>query len=162
MRQLAKIARLDRDKGMRGDGFEWAVHEAIVGGEPLVTDLIATVLPRLSPRSFRAMDQPSSLLFGYERAKYLGFLDAVVENAGGDALLLPDGKQGRPFYFGPWVTVAAQGQRAEPSLRPRISESMENRSLPFLGGLVALRRSDGEKQLETTRGGAGSASRHRP
>jgi hypothetical protein len=28
MRQLAKVARVDRDKGLRGDGFEWAVHEA--------------------------------------------------------------------------------------------------------------------------------------
>ncbi len=36
MRQLAKIVRLERDKGMRGDGFEWAVHEAIAGGEPKV------------------------------------------------------------------------------------------------------------------------------
>ena len=122
MRQLAKFARLDRDKGMRGDGFEWAVHEAVVGGEPLVTDFIATVLPRLSPRAFGGMSQPSSLLFGYERAKYLGFLDAVVENAGGDAVLLPDGHQGRPFYFGPWVTVAAQGQLAESQLRPRIQK----------------------------------------
>ena len=24
MRQLAKVIRVDRDKGMRGDGFEWA------------------------------------------------------------------------------------------------------------------------------------------
>ncbi|NJL49112.1 MAG: hypothetical protein HC929_18660 [Leptolyngbyaceae cyanobacterium SM2_5_2] len=31
MRQLAKIARLERDKGMRGNGFEWAVHEPILG-----------------------------------------------------------------------------------------------------------------------------------
>lgn len=28
MRQLSKVARLERDKGMRRDGFEWAVHEA--------------------------------------------------------------------------------------------------------------------------------------
>jgi hypothetical protein len=120
MRQLAKVARLDRDKGMRGDGFEWAVHEATVGGEPRVSDMIATVLPRLSPRSFKGMGVPSSTLFGYERAKYLGFLDAVVENAGGDAVLLPDGNQGRPFLFGPWVTVAANGQRSERLLKPRI------------------------------------------
>jgi hypothetical protein len=40
MRQLAKVVRLDRDKGMRGDGFEWAVHEAILGGEQRVTDLL--------------------------------------------------------------------------------------------------------------------------
>ncbi|MFH9861754.1 hypothetical protein [Streptomyces sp. NPDC017202] len=39
-RQLAKLARLHRDKGSRGDGFEWAVHEAIVGGEPRVVDLV--------------------------------------------------------------------------------------------------------------------------
>ena len=36
LRQLAKLARLDRDKGMRGDGFEWAVHEAVLGEEPTV------------------------------------------------------------------------------------------------------------------------------
>jgi hypothetical protein len=122
MRQLAKIARLDRDKGMRGDGFEWAVHEAITGEEPRITHVIADLLPRLSPRAFKGMGSPTSLLFGYERAKYLGFLDAVVDNAGGDALLLPDGNQGRPFYFGPWVTVAAAGQRAEARLKPRIKK----------------------------------------
>jgi len=32
LRQLAKVARLHRDKGARGDGFEWAVHEALMGG----------------------------------------------------------------------------------------------------------------------------------
>jgi hypothetical protein len=37
-RQLSKLARLHRDKGLRGDGFEWAVHEAIVGRESRVTD----------------------------------------------------------------------------------------------------------------------------
>lgn len=118
MRQLSKFARLDRDKGMRGDGFEWAVHEAILGGEPTVTNAISDVLERTS-KVFRGLDRPSSLLFGYERAKYLGFLDAVVDNAGDEALLLPDG-QGRPFTFGPWVTVAARGQAAEPLLRDRI------------------------------------------
>ncbi|WP_159001543.1 hypothetical protein [Streptomyces sp. SBT349] len=120
MRQLSKIARLDRDKGMRGDGFEWAVHEAIVGKEPSVTDFVARAMGRMS-RRFKDMHEPESLLFGYERAKYLGFLDAVVEDAGESALLLPDG-QGRPFGFGPWVTVAAQGARAEPLLGDRIKK----------------------------------------
>ena len=67
MRQLAKVARLDRDKGMRGDGFEWAVHEAIVGGEPRVVGQLGHLLTRLSPRAFKGMGQPESLLFGYER-----------------------------------------------------------------------------------------------
>jgi hypothetical protein len=35
LRQLAKIARIDLDKGLRGDGFEWAIHEHVLGGEPL-------------------------------------------------------------------------------------------------------------------------------
>lgn len=118
MRQLAKLARLDRDKGMRGDGFEWAVHEAIMGGEPRVTNYVAEAIGRTS-KKFKTIGAPVSLLFGYERAKYLGFLDAVVENAGDEAVLLPDGR-GRPFYFGPWVTVAAKGQAAEAMLSPRI------------------------------------------
>ncbi|AQU67730.1 hypothetical protein [Streptomyces niveus] len=120
MRQLSKIARLERDKGMKGDGFEWAVHEAIVGAEPSVTELVARAMGRMS-RKYKDMQEPQSLLFGYERAKYLGFLDAVVEDAGDSAVLLPDG-QGRPFGFGPWVTVAAQGVRAEPILAERIKK----------------------------------------
>ncbi len=46
MRQLAKIARPERDKGMKGDGFEWAVHEAIAGMEPNVIDPVLCALQR--------------------------------------------------------------------------------------------------------------------
>ena len=151
MRQLAKLARLERDKGMRGDGFEWAVHEAVVGGEHRVADYLEAALKRCSPNSFRSMGRPASLLFGYERAKYLGFLDAVVDEAGGDAVLLPDGRQGRPFHFGPWVTVAARGQRAEPDLRPRIQKVWKTDL--FLSGdeswrYVAATVKSNPKQLE--------------
>jgi hypothetical protein len=118
MRQLAKLARLDRDKGMRGDGFEWAVHEAVVGGEPRVCEMVADVLSRAS-RHIVTVERPTSLLFGHERAKYLGFTEAVIQNAGENAVLLPDGR-GHPFDFGPWVSVAAQGVRAEPVLGDRI------------------------------------------
>lgn len=119
LRQMARVVRLDRDKGMRGDGFEWAVHEAIVGGEPLVLGPVADALGRAS-RILRD-GTPTSLLFGHERAQYLGFLEAIVENAGDEAVLLPDGS-GHPFAFGNWVTVAARGAAAEPALRPRIQK----------------------------------------
>ncbi len=119
MRQLAKIARLERDKGMRGDGFEWAVHEAILGKEPSVLDPIAMALRRSSKSVKDAA--PTSLMFGQERAKYLGFLDAIVDDAGKDSYLLPQG-QGKPFNFGPWVSVAAQGHVAEPLLNERIKK----------------------------------------
>jgi hypothetical protein len=118
LRQLAKVIRLDRDKGMRGDGFEWAVHEAIIGGEARVTEPITDALGRASTK-LRGGGPPASLLFGYERAQYLGFLDAVIQNAGKTAVLLPDGS-GRPFAFGPWVTVAARGSKAEADLAARI------------------------------------------
>lgn len=117
MRQLSKVVRLDRDSGLRGDGFEWAVHEAIVGGEPLVIDPVAAALRKAS--RFVSGGTPSSLLFGYERARYLGFVDAVVDNAGTNAYLLPEGS-GRPYKFGPWVAKAARGKAAEPELTPRI------------------------------------------
>lgn len=121
LRQLAKLARLDRDKGMRGDGFEWAVHEAVLGEEPTVVGPVADAMARAS-KKFRTMDMPTSLLFGYERAKYLGFLDAIVENADAQAVLLPDGSQGRPYIFdGPWIRLAAKGKTAEPLLGDRIS-----------------------------------------
>jgi hypothetical protein len=119
-RQLAKLARLDRDKGMFGDGFEWAVHEAIVGQEPTVIEPIEAALRRASP-AFKSAGTPTSLMFGYERAKYLGFLDATLTEAGDSALLLPDG-QGRPFKFANWVPVAAGGWQAEPRLPERISK----------------------------------------
>ena len=120
LRQLAKLSRLDRDKGMRGDGFEWAVHEAMMGGENRVSELIGRALGAAStyiPNNAI----PTSVMFGHERAKHLGFLDAVVDEAGLSARLLPDGR-GRPFSFGPWVRVAAQGISAEPQLRERIKK----------------------------------------
>lgn len=121
LRQLAKLARLDRDKGMRGDGFEWAVHEAVVGKEPTVIEPVFDAMVAASMK-FATMTAPTSLLFGYERAKYLGFLDAIVENADDKAVLMPDGR-GRPFYFdGPWMRFAARGQRAEAHLATRISK----------------------------------------
>ncbi|MFI2338408.1 hypothetical protein ACH474_33980 [Nocardia rhamnosiphila] len=120
-RQLAKLARLHRDKGARGDGFEWAVHEAIVGGEHRVTDLVAGALKKVSSKAFSDLDAPTSLMFGHERARHLGFTEAVVNNASGDAVLLPDGS-GRPFVFGSWVPIAARGVAAEPDLRSRIKQ----------------------------------------
>ena len=119
MRQLAKVVRLERDKGMRGDGFEWAVHEAIMGLEPRVIDPVEQALRRAS--RFLKDSQPMSVMFGYERARYLGFLDAVIDQAGTDAYLLPEGS-GRPFRFGPWVSLAAQGQIAETHLPDRIQK----------------------------------------
>lgn len=118
-RQLAKIIRIERDKGMRGDGFEWAVHEAIVGHEPTVTQMIAQAIRSCS--KYVSDTQPRSLLFGQERARYLGFLDAVVDDAGTDAYLLPQGK-GTRFNFGPWVAKAAKGPEAELELNDRIKK----------------------------------------
>lgn len=119
MRQLAKVARLERDKGMRGDGFEWAVHEAVLGKEPSVLNPLSEALRRASKYIKDA--EPSSLLFGQERAKYLGFMEAVVDEAGTDSYLLPQGS-GKPFRFGPWVSVAARGHTAEPLLNDRIKK----------------------------------------
>jgi hypothetical protein len=105
---------------MLGDGFEWAVHEAILGKEPLVCGPISEALRKVS-RHIKG-DSPSSLLFGHERAKYLGFLDAVVQAAGEEAVILPDGR-GHPYAFGTWVAVAAQGKASEKILSvqsPRI------------------------------------------
>lgn len=119
MRQLAKIARLERDKGMRGDGFEWAVHEAVLGKEPSVLNPLGEALRRASKYVRDA--EPNSLLFGQERAKYLGFMDAVVDEAGTNSYLLPQGS-GKPFRFGPWVSVAARGYTAEHLLNERIKK----------------------------------------
>ena len=119
MRQLAKIARLERDKGMKGDGFEWAVHEAILGKEPSVLAPISSALKRAS--KYVKDNEPNSIMFGQERAKYLGFLDAVVTDAGKNSYILPQGK-GKPFNFGPWVSVAAQGHTAEHLLNERIKK----------------------------------------
>jgi hypothetical protein len=118
-RQFAKIVRLERDKGMRGDGFEWAVHEAILGREETVIKHVHHALRRAS--QFVRDAAPTSLMYGYERAKFLGFLEAVVEEAGENSYLCPEGS-GRPFSFGPWVATAAQGKAAEPFLRDRIKQ----------------------------------------
>jgi len=119
MRQLAKVARIERDKGMRGDGFEWAIHEAIIGKEPHVINPLSEAMKRAS--KYVRDSTPRSLLFGQERARYLGFLDAIVDDAGTDAYLLPQGS-GKPFRFGPWVSVAAKGQGSEAELNERIKK----------------------------------------
>lgn len=119
LRQLAKASRLQRDKGMRGDGFEWAVHEAIQGEESSVLEPVMDAMKRASPRGFKNSSTPRSLLFGYERAKYLGFLDAIVAEAAEEAVILPD-TQGRPPTFGNWVPIAAQGEPAEARLGARL------------------------------------------
>lgn len=121
LKQLAMVSRLDRDKGMRGDGFEWAVHEALLGREGRVIQMVGDALSRAT-RSIAKGATPSSLMFGYERAKHLGFLDAVVDEAGNAARLLPDAARGRPFAFGPWVRVAAAGPAAESGLNARIEK----------------------------------------
>lgn len=119
LRQLANIVRFDRDKGMKGDGFEWAIHEAVCGGEEMVTKPIAAAMKRACRYVKDAA--PRSLLFGHERAKYLGFLDAVVDDAGTGAALLPEGS-GRPFKFDTWVSIAARGVAAESLLNDRIKK----------------------------------------
>ncbi len=119
MRAFAKIARLERDKGMKGDGFEWAVHEAIAGGEPSVIDPVSQAMKRAS--KYVRDSAPTSILFGQERAKFLGFMDAVVDEAGTDSYLLPQGS-GKPFRFGPWVSMAAKGRIAEADLNDRIKK----------------------------------------
>lgn len=119
MRQLAKVVRLDRDKGMRGDGFEWAVHEAIMGKEPLVSELVYDGIRRASKAI--SGGTPESLLFGYERAKYLGFLESTIQSAGTSPYLLPDGS-GRPYKFDTWVAKAAKGEAAEIELTDRIKK----------------------------------------
>ncbi|MBB3769712.1 hypothetical protein FHS55_000298 [Angulomicrobium tetraedrale] len=119
MRQLAKVARVDRDKGLRGDGFEWAVHEAILGKEERVIDPLHHAMRKAS--KFVKDAAPQSLMFGHERARYLGFTDAVVDAAGAQSYILPEGS-GRPFHFGTWVANAAQGKVAEAFLPPRIQQ----------------------------------------
>lgn len=121
MRQLSVYARLERDKGQRGDGFEWAVHEAIVGGEPLVVEPLAHTLTKVSPK-FKGAEFTSSLLFGQERSQHLGFLDSVVKEAGSDAVLLPDGR-GKPYRFtSDWLRQAARGASGEHLLGHRITK----------------------------------------
>ena len=75
---------------------------------------------RRASRSIRDA-APTSILFGQERAKFLGFLDAVVDEAGTDSYLLPQGR-GKPFRFGPWVSTAAKGHVSEPQLSDRIKK----------------------------------------
>ncbi|WP_182935290.1 hypothetical protein [Aeromonas caviae] len=97
----------------------WAVHEAILGKEPSVINPVSHAMRRAS--KYVKDSEPTSLLFGQERAKYLGFLDAVVDEAGTDSYLLPQGS-GKPFRFGPWVQIAARGHTAEAELNNRIKK----------------------------------------
>jgi len=152
LRQLAKVVRLDRDKGMRGDGFEWAVHEAIQGKEPRVVEHVHEALVRASPHV--KTTPPTSLLFGHERAKYLGFLDAVIDSAGTNSYLLPQGS-GRPFSFGPWVALAAEGQSAEATLNDRIKKIWKTDLFLSAEGDVRYFAATVKSNVELLEGGKG-------
>lgn len=105
---------------MRDDGFEWAVHEALLGQENTVCELVHRVMKRAAPTLCDEL--PTSVMFGQERAKYLGFLDATIDEAGGnEAFLLPHGS-GRPFRFAKHIPTAALGKAAEPLLPDRITQ----------------------------------------
>lgn len=85
MRQLSHYARLERDKGMRGDGFEWSVHEAIAGGEWRVTEIVADALGRRRTRSPPARRPRSPLSVPQRLAQVRG-----ERTAGGGPTGAPD------------------------------------------------------------------------
>jgi len=120
---------------MRGDGFEWAVHEAMLGKEPRVINPVSEALYRCSQYNERDVE-PTSLLFDQERAKYLGFLDSIVDEAGKGALLIP-GERRRPFNFGSSVATAARGQSAESLLPDRVKKIWK--SDLFISGIGSIR-----------------------
>jgi hypothetical protein len=123
LNQLAAVSRLHRDKGMAGDGFEWAVHEAITGREPRVIEPLSEAMQSASPK-FKTLEHPTSLLFGQERARYNGFLDAVVDAAADEAIFLPDGR-GHPPKFAKWIREAARGEIAESALPARLRKTWQ-------------------------------------
>ena len=90
-----------------------------MGREPSVIDPVHQAMKRAC--KYLKDSTPTSLMFGYERARMLGFMDAVIDEAGTESYLLPQGK-GKPFNFGPWVSIAAEGALAEPRLNDRIKK----------------------------------------
>lgn len=94
------------DTGQHGDSFEWAVHEAIAAGEWSLQQYVADALARCGIRT----SQPTSILFGAERARHLGYLDLISEQAGDRAhLRVPT--QGRPPLLTKFLPIAASGAR---------------------------------------------------
>jgi hypothetical protein len=91
LRQLARN-RAEHD-GESGVCFEYAVHDAIVHGDPLVMDRIDTALQRHCKISGGSVN---SLLFGVEKTGKINLIESVRDNLTEDSTLL-SGSRGRPI-----------------------------------------------------------------
>lgn len=108
--QLAWVARLPRDKGARGDGFEWAVHAAVADGDSGVCGRLARAMCDAAEAA--RGDTIHSVLFGYERARNPEFLREFLSEMGAYPRLLPGGR-GRSAPIGDVLSSLVDGPRAD-------------------------------------------------
>lgn len=117
---LRMLARLYRE----GDGdcgicFEYAVHDAIVKGNPDVLNRIDTVLSKFC----KIKDgDPTSILFGAEKSGALQLIDSVYEHLTDDSQLLT-GTKGQPIKLKRHIQGVINAFR-KPSEREKLPNSI--------------------------------------
>ena len=104
------------DPGQHGDSFEWAVHEAIAAQEWSMREMLQDALRLCGIET----SDPTSILFGAERARHLGYLDLIGEQAG-DRAHFRVGTPGRPPLLSKFLPIAAAGRQREGELPPSLA-----------------------------------------
>jgi hypothetical protein len=91
--------------GDTGIAFEYAVHDAVLRGEPAVTERIADAL-----KICRIVGDPASILFAVEKAGSQQLISTKLELITDDSRLLTGGP-GRPRRLKPWLSDLGEAFR---------------------------------------------------
>lgn len=142
-----------------GDGdcgicFEYAVHDAIISKDPDVLNRIDSALSKFCKIKG---DDPSSILFGVEKANDLQFIDSVKEHLTDDSILLT-GDRGKPIKLKRHINGVVSSFR-KPKEREKLPSSINGlwKADLFVGNIlsdkwVGTTVKINPKQLESAKG----------
>lgn len=169
LRQLGRLR--SAGDGDCGIAFEYAVHNAVMTGEPVATERIADALKRCNIKR----GDPASILFAIEKAGSQQLISTEMDLITDNSRCL-SGKAGQPIKLKNWLTNLAAAFR-RPNTRPNLPQSIRGlwKADLFLGSTepdhwvgttVKINRSDLEAAsglrvaIVPSRAGASDAIRH--
>lgn len=117
--RLADLGRVRKSSdGDLGVAFEYAVHDAVMRGEPVITDRVATALARVRI----TQGAPASILFAIEKSGSKQLVETARELITPESRVL-SGRRGQPVKLQGYLNqIAAAFHR--PTARPQLPRSI--------------------------------------